>query len=114
MAKPLKVRRTLIASAKLEEIYEYSCNHWGETVAEKYLMDIEAVIQQAALDRGGLKRNPQYSARFTYSPARRHLIFFDVKKDTLFVATVFHGVMNIKERLEEEMAIIQREIDKDK
>jgi len=79
MAKSLKVWRTLIASAKLEEIYEYTCNHWGETVAEKYLMDIEAVIQQAALDRGGLKRNPQYSARFTYSPARRHLIFFDVK-----------------------------------
>ncbi len=111
MAKSLKVRRTLIASAKLEEIYEYSCNHWGETVAEKYLMDIEAVIQQAALDRGGLKRNPQYNTRFTYSPARRHLIFFDVKKDTLFVATVFHGVMDIKERLAEEMAIIQREID---
>ncbi len=111
MAKLLKVRRTLIASAKLEEIYEYSCDHWGETVAEKYLMDIEAVIQQAAFDRGGLKRNPKYSTRFTYSPARRHLVFFDVKKDTLFLVTVFHGVMDIKERLAEEMAIIQREID---
>ncbi len=74
-------------------------------------MDIDAVIQQAVLDHGGLKRNPQFSTRFTYSPARRHLIFFDVKKGTLFVATVFHGVMNIKERLAEEMAIIQREID---
>ena len=112
MSKSLKVRRTLIASAKLEEIYEYSCDHWGETVAEKYLMDIESVIQQAVLDHGGLKRNPQYSIRFTYSPARRHLVFFDVKKDTLFVATVFHGVMNIKEKLAEEMTIIQREIDK--
>lgn len=36
MAKSLKVRRTLIASAKLEEIYEYSSDHWGESVAEKY------------------------------------------------------------------------------
>ena len=111
MAKSLKVRRTLIASAKLEEIYEYSSEHWGESVAEKYLMDIEAVIQQAALDHGGLKRNPQYSTRFTYSPTRQHLVFFDVKKNTLFVATVFHGVMDIKERLAEEMAIVQREID---
>ncbi len=84
MAKSLKVRRTLIASAKLEEIYEYSSYHWEESVAEKYLIDIEAVIQQAALDHGGLKRNPQFSTRFTYSPARRHLIFFDVRKNTLF------------------------------
>ncbi len=111
MAKSLKVRHTLIASAKLEEIYEYSCDHWGEIVAEKYLRDIESVIQQATIDHGGLKRNPQYSTRFTYSPARQHLIFFDVKKDTLFVATVFHGVMDIKERLAEEMTTIQREID---
>ena len=114
MAKSLKVRRTLIASAKLEEIYEYSSYHWGESVAEKYLIDIEAVIQQAALDHGGLKRNPQFSTRFTYSPARRHLIFFDVRKNTLFVATVFHGVMDIKEKLAEEMAIIQYEIDESK
>lgn len=110
MVKSLKVRRTLIASAKLEEIYEYSSDHWGESVTEKYLMDIEAVIQQAAIDHGGLKRNREYSTRFSYSPARQHLIFFDVKKDTLFVATVFHGVMDIKERLADEMATIQREI----
>ncbi len=111
MSKSLKVRHTFIASARLEDIYEYSCDHWGETVAEKYLMDIESVIQQAAIDHGGLKRNPQYSTRFTYSPARRHLVFFDVKKDTLFVATVFHGAMNIKEKLAGEMTIIQCGID---
>ncbi len=68
MSKSLKVRHTLIASARLEEIYEYSYDHWGETVAEKYLMDIESVIQQAAIDHDGLKRSPQYSTRFTYSP----------------------------------------------
>ncbi len=111
MPKPLKVRRTLIASTKLEEIYDYSCEQWGEKTAKIYLVDIEAVILQAALDHGGTKRNPKFSRRFTYSPARRHLVFFDVKKDTLFVATIFHGVMNIKERLDQEMTDIQREID---
>ena len=113
MTMPLKVRRTLIASTKLEEIYDYSYNNWGEKIAKKYLMDIETVIQQAALDYGGTKKNPEFSRRFSYSPARRHFIFFDVKEDTLFVATVFHGVMDIKERLAEEMAEIQREMTED-
>ncbi len=110
MAKKLKVRRTLIASAKLEELYDYSCEQWGTAVARKYLQDIETAIQQAAIDRGGLKRNPQFSTRFNYSPVRRHLIFFDVKQDTLFVATVFHGSMDIKSRLAAEMADIQSDI----
>ncbi len=110
MTKQLKVRRTLTASVKLEELYDYSCEQWGTAVGRKYLQDIETVIQQAAIDRGGLKRNPRYSTRFTYSPARRHLIFFDAKQDTLFVASVFHGAMDIKNRLAEEMADIQREI----
>ena len=74
-------------------------------------MGIEPAIQQAAIDHAGLKRNPQYSTRFTYSPASRYLVFFEVIKDTLFVATVFHGAINIKEKLDEEMMIIQREID---
>ncbi len=110
MTKKLKVRRTLAASAKLEELYDYSCEQWGMTVARKYLQDIETAIQQAAVNCGGLKRNPQFSTRFTYSPIRRHLVFFDVQQDTLFVATIFHGVMDIKNRLAEEMADIQREV----
>ncbi|MGR3178194.1 MAG: type II toxin-antitoxin system RelE/ParE family toxin [Candidatus Anammoxibacter sp.] len=110
MSKPLKIQRTLIARAKLEEIYEYSCEQWSIPVARKYLIDIENAIQQAANDKGGLKRNTLWSKRFTYTPVRKHLVFFDVKKDTLFVATLFHGVMDIKNRLAEEMAIIQREI----
>ena len=110
MANKLKVRRTLSASAKLEELYDYSCEHWGTAVGRKYLQDIETAIQQAAIDRGGLKRNPQFSTRFTYAPVRRHLVFFDVKQNTLFVATVFHGAMDIKNRLAEEMGDIQREI----
>ncbi len=112
MTKKLKVRRTLIASVKFEELYDYSCEHCGAAVGRRYLQDIEIVIQQAAIDRGGQKRNPQFSTRFTCSPVRRHLVFFDVKQDTLFVATLFHGAMDIKTRLQEEMADIQREIGK--
>jgi len=110
MTKPLKVRRTVIATSKLEEIYEYSCEEWGARVAGKYLNDIENIIQQAAIGHGGTKMNPKFSRRFTYTPVRQHFVFFDVAKNTLFVATIFHGVMDIKERLADEMIAIQRDI----
>ena len=112
MAKPLKVRRTRIAHAKIKEIYAFSFDQWGKAVANRYINDLETVIQQAANDGGGLKHRNEYSKRFTYSHARQHLVFFDVKDDTLFVATVFHGVMNIKDRMAEEMANIECEISK--
>ncbi|MGR3218271.1 MAG: type II toxin-antitoxin system RelE/ParE family toxin [Candidatus Anammoxibacter sp.] len=111
MKKVLKVRRTQIARAKIKELYAYSYDQWGEIVADKYIHDIETVIQQAAHDYGGTKMNPKFSRRFTYSPARRHFVFFDVTEETLFVATIFHGVMDIKERLAAEMTDIQRDID---
>ncbi|WP_298868388.1 type II toxin-antitoxin system RelE/ParE family toxin [uncultured Gimesia sp.] len=111
MTTLLKISHTLIARAKLKEIYAYSCDHWGEKVAQKYMDDLEAAIQQAAREQGGTKSNPDFSTRFTYSPARKHYLFFEIRDDTLFLATIFHAVMNIKERLAEEMDEIKRELE---
>ena len=103
MTSPLNIRITPAARARLKEIYSYSLGKWGKDVAGKYLMDIEAVIQQAALDHGGIRRNAAFSRRFTYSPARQHYVFFDVRENTLYVVTVFHAAMDIKARMEEEI-----------
>ncbi len=110
--KPLSVLRTLTARAKLKEIYRYSLDKWGEKVARKYMADIEAEIKRAARRRGGAKKNQEFSARFTYSRVRRHYIFFDVKQDSLIIATIFHAGMHIKERMHEEMRSIEKEINK--
>lgn len=110
MSKRLKIQRTYIARDRLKEIYVYSYERWGERVATKYLMDIETVIQQAAMDCGGVKRNPQFSKTYTYSPVRQHNVFFDVRGDILYVVTVFHAAMDIKARMEEEATRIREEI----
>ncbi len=111
MTAPLKIRRTHIATTKLKEIYRYSRDHWGEKIAGKYMEDLEAAIQQASREQGGTSNNPEFSTRFTFTPVRKHFIFFEVRNETLFIATIFHSVMDIRAGLAAEMAEIQSEMD---
>ncbi len=89
MSSPLNIRSTLIARAKLKEIYAYSCAHWGEKIAGKYMDDLELAIQQAAHDQGGTNNNPKFSTRFTYTPVRKHFIFFEVKDNSCSLLPCF-------------------------
>ena len=112
MTTVLKVWQTPTARRKLKEIYRYSCKKWGREVAKEYLADMAQAIKKAATEAGGKKKNAEFSTRFSYSLARRHYIFFEVREDKLVVATIFHTAMQVKERLVEESAVIDREIDK--
>ena len=100
--KPLDIYKTPTAERKIKEIIKFSAQKWGKETAKKYAFEIERAIKSVAEGKIKTKINKEFSSRFSYYISKRHYIFFEIKKDKLIVVTLFHTVMDIKNRLTEE------------
>ncbi|MDQ7073550.1 MAG: hypothetical protein Q9N32_09050 [Gammaproteobacteria bacterium] len=56
------------------------------------------------------QKNSEFSERFTFCLAQQHYIFFEIHKDKLIIATLFHTAIHIKERIREEQSEVAQEI----
>lgn len=108
----LKVWKTPTAHAKIKNIYAYTRKKWGRSQAHKYISMLEKTIKRVASGKVPIRKNPEFSTRFTYCIAKRHYIFFEHQKDKLIVVTIFHTAMSIKDQIAEEMLVIDHEINK--
>lgn len=108
--KPLPIVKTPTAERKIIEIAKWSARKWGRKVARDYLDRIEKIINLVASGLLPTKKNSEFSERFTYCLAQQHYIFFEIHKDKLIIATLFHTAMHIKERISEEQLGLGQEI----
>ena len=108
--KPLPIYKTPTAERKLIEIAKWSATKWGRKIARDYLGNIERVINLVASGLLPTQKNSEFSNRFTFCLAEQHYLFFEVKKDRLILATLFHTAMHIKERITEEKLRLSHEI----
>ena len=107
---PLSVYKTPTAERKIIEIARWSVKKWGKKTARSYLASLEKIINLIASGELPCQKNPEFSTRFSYYPARQHYIFFEFQKGKLVVVTIFHTAMHIKERMYEEKLLILHEI----
>jgi len=108
--KPLPIFKTPTAERKIIDIAKWSARKWGKTIARDYLNNIEKVIHLVASGLLPTQKNNEFSKRFTYYLAEQHYVFFEIHKDKLIIATLFHTAMNIKERIIEERLDVRQEI----
>jgi plasmid stabilization system protein ParE len=108
----LKVWKTPAAHAKLKEIYTYSCKKWGKKTAQNYMTALDKTIESVAAGTKHTKINPSFNTRFSYCVYKRHYLFFEYRGDKLIIATIFHTMQSIEDRMVEEIPVIQQEIDK--
>lgn len=111
-SEKLTVWKTPTARLKLIEIYLFTRSRWGQDQAKKYLMLLEQIIQDIAVGTKSTKMNAKFSTRFSYYTVKKHHLFFEYRDDKLILATVFHTARQVKDRMEEELPKIQREIKK--
>jgi len=109
-SKPLQIYKTPTAERKLIEIAKWSARKWGKKVARDYLNNIDEVIHLVASELLPTHKNSEFSERFTFCLAEQHYIFFEIRKDKLVIATLFHSAMYIKERISEERLGLGQEI----
>ena len=108
--KPLPIVKTPTAERKIIEIAKWSATKWGRKIARDYLDNIERIINLVASALLPTQKSSEFSDRFTFCLAEQHYIFFEIQKDRLIIATIFHTAMNIKERIGEEQLGLSQEI----
>jgi len=109
-SEPLPIYKTPTAERKIIEIAKWSAKKWGRKIASDYLNKIEKIISLVASGLLPTQNNSEFSDRFTFCLAQQHYIFFEIHKDKLIIATVFHTAMNIKERISDERLRLGKEI----
>ena len=87
------------AKSDLVDIWAETYQQWGEAQADRYLDDIDRALQ-------GLLDNPQMGVNCSdlLRGARklitgRHLVFYEVDPDRLFVIRVLHQSMDVPRHL---------------
>lgn len=87
------------AKSDLVDIWVETDRHWGEAQADRYLDDIERALK-------GLIANPKMGLDCSdlFQGARklitgRHLVFYEVDPDRIFVIRVLHQSMDVPRHL---------------
>lgn len=87
------------AKSDLVDIWVETCRQWGEAQADRYLDDIDRAVT-------GLIDNPQMGSDCSdlLQGARklitgRHLVFYEVDLDKIFVIRVLHQSMDLPRHL---------------
>ncbi len=99
------------ADLRQDEIWEYTCKHWGEKQAEKYIRDLHNHLQELA-DKKKLWRPLSCSMiipsdikiNVYFSHYKRHYIFFrELSDDLIGVMSILHDSIDIPVRLAEDL-----------
>lgn len=96
MSKLLLTDRTL---ADIDAIERYSVERGGRRVADQYLADLNAALGRLEEDLSLFKGRHDYTGRLRFYSVREHVLVGDVIGDVGFVLTVWHGSMDLIDRL---------------
>lgn len=79
------------ADKDLEDIFDYTLNHFGFDQAEKYLLAIEEVFQILILyPESGKTRNEIKKGLYSFTKDK-HVIFYRILENRIYIVRVLHG-----------------------
>ena len=97
----LEIHYSQAAKSDLVDIWVETDQQWGEAQADRYLDDIDRVLK-------GLIANPQMGSECSnlLQGARkmitgRHLVFYEVDPQKIFVIRALHQSMDVSRRLKQ-------------
>jgi toxin ParE1/3/4 len=86
----------------LSKIWNYTCQVWSELQADKYYYMLLDACQDLADNRLSGKPYPELSAEILGCKAGQHIIFYRKgKKNSIEIARILHGRMDLKNRIKE-------------
>ena len=108
-----KTPRLLLTDRSLNDfaaIEQYSIEQWGKRVAAKYLTQIEDALSLIQSNPGLLRQEECFHSFLRFYNVNKHVLVFDIDANDIILLTVFHGSMNIPERLDELVPTLANEV----
>ncbi len=83
------------ADKDLEDIFDYTIEHFGFEQAKKYLLEIEKIFNDLYLHpKSGKTRNEIKKGLYSF-PKDNHIIFYRISEKHIYVVRVLHGSRDI-------------------
>lgn len=83
------------ADKDLEDIFDYTIEHFGFEQAEKYLLEIEKIFNDIYLHpKSGKARNEIKKGLYSF-PKDNHIIFYRISDKHIYIVRVLHGSRDI-------------------
>ncbi|WP_309387260.1 type II toxin-antitoxin system RelE/ParE family toxin [Cerasicoccus frondis] len=101
--KPITL--TLAAVERLQQIWEYTDERWGEEQARRYLTGLHSSMEDIAnSSRLGHIRQMQVKGRVVqFFRYQQHFVYFTEKENEVVILSILHGAMDIRKRLAEDL-----------
>lgn len=87
------------AQADIDDIWDYTVEHWGERQAAIYLSLIKAAVNTVAMDPGIGQNCDHVRPGLRRYQAGSHVVFYRVFATTIVVARVLHQRMDLRRHL---------------
>lgn len=85
-----RLQRTASAKRDVSSIFLYSIENFGQSVARKYLMDIDAALHKIMRNPASGKIKSQHSKRFFLYPVCKHFLAYEVVENIVFLVAVIN------------------------
>lgn len=99
---PYKVQRK--ASDRLDAIYQYTADQWGEDQADRYIRGLFAAFDRIAAHAFPWRPIPaEYGVKGYFCRHEHHYIYWTVQADgDVAIVTILHERMHLPQRLDED------------
>lgn len=89
------------AFSDLQQIYDYTTEHWGDSQAEYYVVRLYEDFQKIAHNIEPGKFRQERSVPFLMYPSGRHYIVYEPYKGGIIIITILNQVKNIETIIQE-------------
>jgi toxin ParE1/3/4 len=87
------------AQADIEEIWDYTVEHWGVEQAARYVRELKAAIEVVAVDPGRGRSCDEIRAGYKRFPAGSHILFYRLTGAGIDVVRILHRRMDFGRHL---------------
>ncbi len=88
-----------LARADIDEIWNYTANHWSDAQAERYLRVIENAIKMAASNPKRGRACHEFRMGYFRLSAGSHILFYRIVGDKIDVVRILHQSMDFERHL---------------
>jgi toxin ParE1/3/4 len=94
-----KYKLTPAAREHLKDIWDYSVEQWGSPRTEKYLLEIQTVLEQLGGNPDLGRHRPEVREGYDSFPVGSHVVFYLKARNHIQIIGVLHGRMDVDARL---------------
>ncbi|NER08068.1 MAG: type II toxin-antitoxin system RelE/ParE family toxin [Okeania sp. SIO3C4] len=94
-----QIKLTRRANFDLVDIYDFSVEKWGVSVADNYITGLQKALLLLQENPEILIQNPKVSSRFQCYRYQKHWLMCETISDVIIILTVLHSSSSILENL---------------